>query len=137
MTTRYTVGQILFVVSKTETRIYPIQVVEEITKKTVEGQKTHYVVSDSNKQVELSTISGEIFESSDKMKHVLIERATESIKTLVDKVIDRASTTFTKQHFNEQYEKEHHYGVEVNEVISPGEFITLADGTLAKIKSIS
>ena len=90
---KYTVGQVLYVVLKKETRIYPMQVVEEITKKTLDGEVTSYMVragNDPKAQILIGDIDGEIFDSADKAKAVLIERATASIARLVDNAVQKA-----------------------------------------------
>lgn len=90
---KYTVGQVLYVVLKKETRVYPMQVVEEIVKKTLSGESTSYVVragSDPKAQILISDIDGDIFDSADKAKAVLIERATASIARLVDNAVQKA-----------------------------------------------
>lgn len=90
---KYTVGQILYVILKKETRIYPMQVVEEITKKTLNGETTSYMVragNDPKAQILISDIEGEIFESADKAKEVLIERATTNIARLVNNAVQKA-----------------------------------------------
>ena len=90
---KYTVGQVLYVVLKKETRIYPMQVVEEITKKTLDGELTSYMVrggSDPKAQLLITEVDGEVFDSADKAKAVLIERATASIARLVDVAVQKA-----------------------------------------------
>jgi hypothetical protein len=89
---KYAVGQIIYVVLKKETRVYPMQVIEEITKKTFEGELTSYVVSGGDPKVRLSIadIDGEVFDSADKAKKMLIERATSNIVRLVDIAVQKA-----------------------------------------------
>ena len=40
----YSVGQILFVVLNKKGQVYPMQVIEEIRKKTLKGEVTTYVL---------------------------------------------------------------------------------------------
>ena len=90
---KYQVGQILYVVLRKETRVFPMQVVEEITKKTLEGEVTSYMVrggQDPKAQLLITDIDGEIFDSSDKAKQVLIDRATASINRLMDSAVASA-----------------------------------------------
>lgn len=90
---KYTVGQILYVVLKKEMRVYPMQVVEEINKKTLEGEETSYMVrggSDPKAQLLLSEVDGEIFDSAEKAKVVLVDRATASITKLVDVAVQKS-----------------------------------------------
>ena len=41
----YTVGQVLYLLSKKETKVFPVQVVEVVLRKTLEGEATSYAVS--------------------------------------------------------------------------------------------
>lgn len=88
------VGQILYVVLSKETRVVPIQVVEEITKKTINGVETSYVVmtgpSENSKRIMLSDVKGEVFTSAERAKQVLIERVKQNIVKLVDHAVDKA-----------------------------------------------
>ena len=90
---KYTVGQVLYVVLKKEARVYPMQVVEEMTKKTLDGEVTSYMVrggTDPKAQLLISDVDGEIFDSADKAKSMLIERATTSITRLIDVAVAKA-----------------------------------------------
>lgn len=90
---KYRVGQVLYVVLKKEARLYPMQVVEEITKKTLEGELTSYMVrggTDPKAQLLITDVDGEIFDSAEKAKSVLIDRATTSIARLVENACQKA-----------------------------------------------
>ena len=90
---KYTVGQVLYVVLKKEMRIYPMQVVEEITKKTLDGEVTSHMVrggTDPKSQLLIDEVDGEIFDSAEKAKAVLIERLTTNISRLVDAAVQKA-----------------------------------------------
>lgn len=90
----YKVGQVLYVILKKEATVMPLQVIEEITKKTLaEGEVTSYVVrvgSDPSKVLSISDIDGEIFDSSDKALKTLIDRVSKSITLRVEQAIDKA-----------------------------------------------
>lgn len=89
----YAVGQVLYVVLRKETRVYPMQIVEVITKKTLEGEATNYTVrggTDPKAQLLLSEVDGEVFDSSEKARTVLIDRVTGSINKIVDAAIEKA-----------------------------------------------
>lgn len=90
---RHTVGQVIYVVLKKELRVYPMQVIEEITKKTLEGDTVSYMVrggTDPKAQLLISEVDGEIFDSAEKAKAILVERATESIMRLVSNAVQKA-----------------------------------------------
>lgn len=90
----YKVGQVLYVILKKEATVMPLQVIEEITKKTLaEGEVTSYVVrvgSDPSKVLSISEIDGEIFDSSDKALKTLIDRVSKSITLRVEQAISKA-----------------------------------------------
>lgn len=96
----YNVGQILYVILEQQTVVYPVQVIEEITKKTLnsaDGQislEVDYLLKmggNKPKNTYLSAIKGEIFESSDLAKSVLIDRATKSISRHIENSIKKAT----------------------------------------------
>ena len=88
----YAVGQVLFIVLRKEATIYPMQVVEEITKKTLEGELTTYMVrgQDAAKQLVITEIDGEIFDSADEAKAALVARVTATISDRVDAAVAKA-----------------------------------------------
>ncbi len=92
---KYVVGQVLFVILRNENRVYPMQVVEEITKKSLSGEETSYMVkagsgNDPKSLLLITDISGEIFDSASKVKAALIERATSTIEKLVNLAEEKA-----------------------------------------------
>jgi len=91
---KYAVGQILYVILKNENRVYPMQVVEEITKKTLGGEETSYMVQagqDPKSQMLITDVAGEIFDSASKAQVVLTERATTVIGRLVANAVQKAT----------------------------------------------
>lgn len=90
---KYSVGQVVYVCIRKETRVYPMQVTKEITEKTLDGEKTSYVFrggTDPKAQLLLAEIDGEVFDSAEKARVVLIERATQSINRLVTSAVNKA-----------------------------------------------
>lgn len=94
----YKVGQVLFVIPTGKTALVPILVVEEITKKTIGGTITSYMVTartgEGDKIVELSKIPGEFFESSAQARKVMLERAAQAVNSVVDKSIRLSQVQF-------------------------------------------
>lgn len=89
----YKVGQVLYVILRKEASIYPMQVVEEITKKTLEGELTTYMVragADPNKVLPINDIDGEVFDSAEKAKKTLIDRVSNSITLRVERAVAKA-----------------------------------------------
>lgn len=89
----YTVGQILYVVLRKEPNVYPMQVVEEITKKTLDGEITSYMVragKDATKVLPIAEVDGEIFDSAEAAKKTLIDRVSQAILHRVEKAVESA-----------------------------------------------
>lgn len=82
----YTVGQVIYIVLNKEARVYPMQIVEEITKKTLEGEVVTYMVrggAEAAAVVSISQVNGEIFDSIDEASEALKARAIASINKLI------------------------------------------------------
>lgn len=89
----YKIGQVLFVVLNKKSQVYPMQVVEIITKKSLQGEDTKYLLqggSNKTSTVLLDEVDGEIFDSSEKARQVLVKRATFQINKLVDVAITKS-----------------------------------------------
>lgn len=136
----YRIGQVLYVLLNRETKICPVQVVEEIIKKTLSGETTTYVVKagKNSELVSLSDIDGQVFESIETLRKVLHDKV---IKT-VDNII--LTTTKKAAEWYHQPGVLHHSNVESNETINVEDdkekhpiddaMIMLADGTVARVR---
>jgi len=128
----YRVGQVLFVVLNKKMQVYPMMIIEEIVKRTLQGEEVNYVLqggSDSSTTILLSAVDGEIFESADEAKYVLTTRATAQIERLVDIAVEKSNEWYNTQQSQE-----------TSEVMSlPQETdtikVTLPDGTVANLKT--
>lgn len=94
----YKLGQVLFVAVKGKAQILPIQVIEETTKKTLNGDQVEYMVSfgvgDTGKKINIATIEGEIFDTSAKAQKTLIERSSKQIAKLIQNAVDQAKAWY-------------------------------------------
>ena len=128
----YHVGQVLFIVLNKKMQVYPMMIVEEIIKRSLHGEDTNYVLqggSDSTDTILLNNVDGEIFESADEAKYVLVNRATTQIEKLVDTAIEKANMWYNTQPHREPHE--------VMSLPQESEKIkiTLSDGTIANLKT--
>ena len=60
----YFVGQIIYLLNTEKLKVYPVQVVEEITRKSLEGKQITYIVKLPDKEgtnVNLADINAKIF----------------------------------------------------------------------------
>ena len=61
---RYDVGQVVFLLSKKDMKVFPAQVVEEIISKKLDGENITYMAKLPNKdrtEVSLSEVSADVF----------------------------------------------------------------------------
>ena len=85
----YEVGSVLWVIHSDRPGLMAYQVIEEITKKTLEGEQIQYLVQSAttkSKTVKLDSIKGLIFEDSEEAKQKMIENATKAIDGMVVKI---------------------------------------------------
>ena len=86
---QYEVGSVLWVIHSDRPGLMAYQVIEEITKKTLEGEQIQYLVRSAttkSKTVKLDSIKGLIFEDSEEAKQKMIENATKAIDGMVIKI---------------------------------------------------
>ena len=85
----YEVGSVLWIIHTDRPGLMAYRVVEEITKKTLEGEQVQYLVQAATpkaKTVRLETIKGAIYQDSEEAKMKLIENATRAIDGMVVKI---------------------------------------------------
>ena len=86
----YTIGQILFVVLSKKNQIYPMQVIEVITKKTLHGEEIKYLLQGGGETpttIMMDNLEGEVFETAESARSTLINRATVQINRLIDSAV--------------------------------------------------
>ena len=86
---QYEVGSVLWIIHTDRPGLMAYRVVEEITKKTLEGEQIQYLVQAAkpkSKTVRLESIQGSIFEDSEEAKQKMIENATRAIDGMVVKI---------------------------------------------------
>jgi len=136
---KYRVGQILFAVLNKKMQVYPMMVVEEITKKTLYGEETNYVLqggSDHSSTILLDKVEGEIFESAEEAKYVLTTRATSRIERIVDNAVEKAAEWYqTKEKdASDQVMSLQTQTSQVEETDADTVKVELPDGTMANLK---
>ena len=92
----YKVGQVLYVISDKTTKIIPVQVVEEVTRKNMKGSQITYTVLLPDKdmsQIDINEIKGEIFNSISTLREKMLSNAVSAIDKMIErtnKVVDSA-----------------------------------------------
>ena len=134
---KYSIGQVLYVLLNKETKICPVQVVEEITKKTLDGESTIYVVRFGKKgdTANLADLDGQVFESIDVLRSSLHDRITRTVDAVVNSTLKRAQDWYQHEESIktspvENLEHLTNVTQDLDEAI-----ITLPDGTVAKMRS--
>jgi len=93
----YDVGTVLWIIHRDRPGLVAYRVVEEITKKTLDGEKIQYTVQPAvpkAKMVQLESIKGRIFLTSEEAKQALIENATRAIDAMIDKTQNLVNRIF-------------------------------------------
>jgi hypothetical protein len=83
----YKVGQILFLIGESTTKIIPVQIVEEVVRTTLSGKEKTYTIMLPDKDrtnVDIQSIKGEIFDSKDILRKSMLENATKAIDGMID-----------------------------------------------------
>ncbi len=91
---KYSVGQTLYLVSNKRMSVSPVVVTEEVTRRTLEGESTTYLVkNDKTSNVhQLETLPGTIFETVDQVRGSLIENATQAIDKICKSAQQKAQS---------------------------------------------
>jgi hypothetical protein len=93
----YKIGQVVYVVLNKEGKVYPMQIIQIITKTSLKGTETNYVLRgnpSANQTVMLSDISGEVFDTDVECRTALINRASRQLNKLVDAATKKANEWF-------------------------------------------
>jgi len=136
----YSVGQILYVVMKNDNKVVPMQVCEEITRKTLEGLKIDYVVKvgseDKGSTLTVAQIEGDIFDSPEQAIQVLTDKAHSSIVRLVNLAQEKAKIWYEMRPAKiERVALESEDEVmHINQQPTGAIKVRLSDGTMANVK---
>ena len=119
-----------------------MMVVEEITKRTIKGEETNYVLqggSDPSTTILLNHVEGEVFESADEAKYVLTTRATIQIEKIVDTARSQATAWYTSSSLVEENTSQEQEiktlltSTNEQEVVQ----VKMSDGSIANLKNFS
>lgn len=93
----YDVGHILFLLFERKRQVIPVQVTEQITRKTLEGEKMEYIVTLPNEKratTELSSLGAQIFYTVEDAQLHMVESAKSAIDAMVLKTTQIATEAF-------------------------------------------
>lgn len=136
----YEIDQVLYVISKEAATIFPIKVVEEVTKKTTAGSETTYVVQRGPDVMNIALIKGDIYSDVEEVRKVM----TEKIQAIVDTTIATAQA-FAIDNYNATTDVTIKERVEVTVSKTPDETaqeqgktkVNMPDGSVQYIDGVS
>ena len=139
----YNVGQILFVVLNKKPQIIPVKVIEQVVRRTADGENIQYSVtvptSAGDKVFELTDLDGEVYTSISDVEIAMLENARSMIKRMSEKAFKVAESKFeysvepTSEEISlpEVSHNQNNSGFESPPVSQTT--IQLEDGTIAKV----
>ena len=95
----YTVGQIVYLLSRKDVKVFPALVIEEIKRKTIESEIISYVVrlpDKSMSEVLLEEISADVYVSLEDLKESMMKNAKVQIERLLEKA-EKTSDVFASE----------------------------------------
>ena len=144
------VGQVLFIILNKKQQVIPVQVTEQIVRRTLTGEDISYIVSiparEGFKPMTLEQIDGEVFTSIDLVKERMFANATEVINAISDKAKNVAKNRFdyNPEESNADLDASSEAFLDESDLVSsePKEpkpaaneaLVELGDGTVAKVK---
>ena len=141
---QYEVGSVLWIIHTDRPGLMAYRVVEEITKKTLDGEQIQYLVQAATSKtntVKLEQIKGNIYENAEEAKQKMIENATKAINGMVLKIQRNVDTYFGTRQLQEEptpvvkAKKRSPRKSKKAEKLKPGyQWIEMEDGTRAQIK---
>ena len=135
---KYEVGTILWIIHKDRPGLVAYRIIEEITKKTLEGEKIQYIVQPAipkAKPVQLESIKGRIFLSAEEAKNALVENASKAIDAIVDKTQNLINRVFHNQSSLEQTTPTNQPPEETQRELKEGyQWVKMEDGTKVQVK---
>lgn len=137
----YHVGQVIYVLSTESNQVVPIQVVEQVTRQTLEGTKVSYMIkvphqkSDPVEPAPLEKIKGEIFDTIDEAHAHLRENALRAVEGIIDRAKKMATASFGRPEpapLESAFTAPDSYEEQQEE--TSDNVVVLEDGTKAKIR---
>ena len=137
----YEVGTVLWIIHTDRPGLVAYRVVEEITKRTLEGEQIQYLVQPAApkaRTVQLESIKGRIFLDSEEAKQALVENATKAIDTIVTKTQNLVNKFFlptTHQETISETPMRSNPKTAVKQQLKEGyQWVTMEDGTKVQVK---
>ena len=97
---KYNVGQTIFAMLKKQKQVIPVLVVEELTRKRVDGESFTYTVQlpdNKNTQVQLDKLDAVVFDTIDAVKESMLNTAAQTIEKIIVRA-EKIKTEFFPHH---------------------------------------
>tara|TARA_A100001035_G_C27648307_1_gene437969 strand:+ start:110 stop:496 length:387 start_codon:yes stop_codon:yes gene_type:complete len=123
---KFEVGQVIFVLLQEKMKVVAVQVVEEINRKTIDGESTSYLIKnrpDDKDYVPLHAVKGEAFSDLEEIKSLMIKNATSHIDQIINAVSTKASIFDIGDALSDNIER-----------TGEDDFVVLEDGTRARVR---
>jgi len=149
----YKVGQVLFIILNKKQQVVPVQVTEQVVRRSLNGEEISYSVAvpgrEDMKNIALEQIDGEVFTSIDKLRTQMFEHASSVIDMISSKAVNVAKNRFNYDPGSSTSEDVLSASdVLINQSVSPGTQlpgtrdtdndnsvkVDLGDGTVANVK---
>lgn len=142
---QYEVGSVLWIIHTDRPGLMAYRVVEEITKKTLDGEQIQYLVQAATSKtptVKLEQIKGNIYEDAEEAKMKMIENATKAIDGMMVKIQRNVDTYFGITQETEEVaqvakpkKRSPRKPKQSKTKLKPGfQWVTMEDGTKAQVK---
>ena len=140
----YRVGQVLFVILNKRQQVIPVQVNEQVVRRSLSGEDVSYTVlipaKENDKLYNLDEVDGDVYESIEEVRQVMHEHASSIINSITDKAIKIASSRFEfspnplDDIMSEVNDLEPKQESEVGSNKEEVHQVTLEDGTVANVR---
>jgi hypothetical protein len=128
----YEVGQVLFVVLNKRPQIIPVQVTEQVVRRSIKGENIQYSVDvptkEGNKAFELSGLNGDVYNTLEEVQEAMFANAKSTIAEMTNRAASVAKSRFGYEQSEELVPAEH-LGKGNGESVK----ITLDDGVIANV----
>jgi len=94
---RYEVGQIVFLLSRKDTKVFPAQIIEEIISKKMDSENISYIARLPNKEqteICLDDLAVDVFHDAVTLKKFMIDSAKSAISLVINNASEISSRVF-------------------------------------------
>ena len=135
---KYKVGQTVYLLVKKSKKVFPVKVIEEITRKTLEGEVISYTGMFPDKertQVDLKEFELDVYMSHEDVRIAMIENATQVIDAIVSEAVGINASVFGVEEVIESEEAPHIETADEDRIDLPSDDVEvdLGNGITAKV----